>query len=204
MNEIDTSQFNDSVATETSWSPSNIAASSFKTRKLTLLNKNQLSFEPTLAMKLLGAMFIFVGFYLLAFLGSKMPAHSWWIPNSFLHAGVVPMVSLYFILFGLGMLYLESSPIIFDGQKNTFWHGRGKQRQSIHFSEIHALQLIPQSVATPTTPDDDLYQLNIVLKDAKRINVTRYTNDLAARRESQAISEFVNTKLWDATTLERR
>lgn len=204
MSEIDTSQFNDAVAAETSWKPSNIAVSSFKTRKLALLKNNQLSFEPTLAMKLFGAFFILVGFYLLAFLGSKMPAHSWWIPNSFLHEGVVPLVSLYFILFGLGMLYLESSPIIFDGNKNTFRRGRGKQLKNINFSDIHALQLIPQSVSTSKIPGDNLYQLNIVLKDAKRVSVTRYTNELIARQESQALSEFVNTKLWDATTLDGR
>ncbi|MEE9335597.1 MAG: hypothetical protein V3U65_16015 [Granulosicoccaceae bacterium] len=203
MNKIDTSQFNDAIAARTSWKPSTIAVSSFKTRKLALVKNNQLSFEPTLSMKLFGAFFILVGFYLLAFLGSKMPAHSWWVPTSLLHSVVIPLISLYFVLFGLGMLYLESSPIIFDGNKSTFSQGRGNQINTINFSDIHALQLIPQSVSTSNALDD-LYQLNIVLSNAERVNVTRYRDASVARQESKTVSEFVDITLWDATTIVRK
>jgi hypothetical protein len=63
--------------------------------------------------------------------------------------------------------------------------------------EIHALQLVAENCRS----DNDTYrsyELNLILKDGKRINVVDHGNESKLREDAQTLSRFIEKPVWDA------
>ena len=61
-------------------------------------------------------------------------------------------------------------------------------------NEIHALQLIAWG------EDADSFQLNLVLKNAKRIAITSYSDLNKALQDATQVSGFLDIPFWDYAT----
>jgi len=97
----------------------------------------------------------------------------------------------------------KSAVIVFDKQNAVFWKGRNKLNEISNYkklkyfkkmNEIHALQLIAWG------EDADSFQLNLVLKNAKRIAITSYSDLNKALQDATQVSGFLDIPFWDYAT----
>jgi len=72
--------------------------------------------------------------------------------------------------------------------------------------DVHALQVIAEccsrrqthSSGRTTTVAHFSYELNLVLGNAKRVNVVDHGNLPKLRKDAQALAEFLDKPVWDA------
>jgi hypothetical protein len=104
---------------------------------------------------------------------------------------------------GLIGLYWNSFPIVFDKNTNLFIKGKRSwlymDYVEINLSEIYALQLIGSYVSGSDGGGYNNYQINLINKDAKRLNVVNFSNKEKAKKNAEILKDFLNTRLWDAT-----
>ena len=126
---------------------------------------------------------------------------------SFDTAMLVPMgIGFVFFLVGCSMFWFGTRPIVFDKFRSAFWKGRkgpddvSDRRELKDYAElqnIHALQIISEYVHGNKTSYYS-YELNLVLKDGNRINVTDHGNLKKLREDADALSRFLGKPVWDA------
>ena len=101
--------------------------------------------------------------------------------------------------------YFITAPIIFSKTKTHLRIGRNLNRiksginareKQIPFDQIHAIQLIPIKVGKNSSSLS--YQLNIVLRNAERINVIQNKKKEQIRKDANELSRFLGVPLWDA------
>lgn len=105
------------------------------------------------------------------------------------------------------MFWFGTSPIVFDKSVGYFWKGR-KSPQDVsdtssikkiaRLEEIHALQLISEYISGSKSSYYS-YELNLVLKDGRRIAVIDHGNLKSLREDAKRLSEFLGKPVWDAT-----
>ena len=194
---------NDPIAAKTSWSPINSVASTFRTHKLIPINSERLEFHSTFAGKFLDGMFLTLGFFLMGLMVvSIFKADSLAATVNFL----LPLfMGLIFMLLGGAMLYRRLTPIIFDSATGFFWKGRQApnsftaQSNTNHvcrLDRIHALQLLSQSRRNRKTRYHS-YQLNLILKDGRRINVINHNRSWYVRSDAAMLAAFLRIRVWD-------
>ncbi len=69
----------------------------------------------------------------------------------------------------------------------------------INLTEIYALQLIGGRVSGSDGGAYNNYQINLINKDSKRLNIVYYSNKEKAKRDAIILKDFLDTKLWDVT-----
>lgn len=174
-------KFNDLIAEKADWTLLNTASSNFDPRKIVYVNSHRIEYRMTWFLKL------FFGFFVIAGL-----------LGLFVHKAYV-----FFILTGLIGLYGSSFPIVFDKNTNVFIKGRRSELfmdyVEINLSDIYALQLIGGCVSGSDGGDYSNYQINLINKDAKRLNAVYFSNKEKAKKNAKILKDFLNTRLWDAT-----
>ncbi|NQZ58182.1 MAG: hypothetical protein HRT88_12050 [Lentisphaeraceae bacterium] len=99
------------------------------------------------------------------------------------------------------------TPRIFDFTCGYYWKGKKLSAKATSdkcpLSEIHALQLIKKRCVNPSdrVRKEVLYkyELNLVLQDASRINVTDHNNESLMRLDLRDLAEFLNVPILDGT-----
>ena len=202
---FDRSNFNDSVATKTDWYPIKLGGTSFQTHKLIIVNPNRLEFKATFWAKLIYFSFLYFGiimsidFYLSDILTNKLSFNK----------NTIMTLFVIFIFIGISSIlyYFGTKPIIFDKSKGFFWKGwkepdktqdRKNLKHLTKLEQIHALQIISEYIRGEKTPSFSSYELNIILKDGKRINIIDHGNLNALRNDAITLSNFLNIPIWDA------
>lgn len=122
---------------------------------------------------------------------------------------IAVMVSLYlFCIFNFRRSY-------FDFEDGCYWKGRPhprnvadpymKCRDYTPFNHIYALQLLEIERYTRNKGTYFLFELNIVKKDASRINVIgKYVNLARLRKDSEILASRLGVPLWDMTVLRKK
>lgn len=200
---FDPSGLNDHVAIQTAWTPLKGGGSNFRTHKLIEVGFERVEFRASVGAKIFSLLFLFVGVGLnAAFAYSMYEAGNF----SFNSETVVPMIiGLIFAIVGGAMLYFGTTPIVFDRGKGYFWKGRKKPdefqdnsnlKNFAMLEQIHALQIISE-YCRGSKSSFYSYELNLVLKNGKRINVVDHGNFLKLREDAQKLSGFLNRPVWD-------
>jgi hypothetical protein len=108
-------------------------------------------------------------------------------------------------LFGGYLIYFQMAPIVFDKSSGMFSKGRnngGKApdienpKNIMDLESIHALQLLWKPVYTGKKQYYS-YDLNLVLKNGKRIFILSHADKNAMKEEVSALSGFLGKPLWD-------
>ena len=173
--------FNDIVADKTDWTLLNTASASLDPRKMVYVNNQRIEYTMTWGLKLFLSIFIIVGL-----------------------AGLsVHKAFVFFIFMGAIGLYWTSFPIVFDKERNVFFRGRRSELfmdfVEIDFTEIYALQLIGGRISGSDGGSYNSYQINLINKDSKRLNVIYYSNKAQAKQDAAILKGFLGTKLWDVS-----
>jgi len=201
---FDPSRFGDPVAQQTNWMPAKRGGANFRTRRLVHVTSNRIEFRASM-----GAI-LFFGLFLLGGLGFAVGFSLYhFSEGTFLFRADTVLPSLFGIVFaavGGYLIYLGTAPIVFDKTKGFFWKGRMTPGEMLdsnalkHFAgleEIHALQLISEHCRGQKSSYYS-YELNLVLKDGKRINVVDHGNLKKLREDAETLSQFLDRPLWDA------
>ena len=195
---VEPSCFGDPLAERTRWNPLKRGGSNFRTHKLVSTQPDRMEFRITAGMLLFASIFLLVGVGSAA--GVFLSAEPLWGLGLF---------GLIFLLIGGGMLYFSSKPVVFDKRKGFFWKGRkspddvadlGSCKDCVRLGEIHALQIVAEQLKGDSSSHFS-YELNLVLKDASRVNVVDHGSKEKIREDAAALAAFLGKPLWDAAEL---
>lgn len=197
---LNPSKFGDPIAEQTKWGPAKAGGSNSCTHKLIQTNPYTFEFKASLKAKLAYTLFIFLGLIISSyslFAISKNGLTAEYI--------IYVLISLTFPIIGCRMLYFGTRPIVFDKISDNFWKGNQNPKQIINktsieqyckISDIHSLQIISEFISGKHTAFYS-YELNLVLNDAKRINIIDHGNLKKIRQDAETLSEFLGKPVWD-------
>jgi hypothetical protein len=182
----------DSVAIKTRWAPLVAGGTSFRTRRLVSVNPGRVEFPASLGAKLFAGVFGLMGLSSVV-LGI---ANLHWFPLLF---------GVGFVGLGGGLFYFGTTPVVFDRREGKFWRGRATPyglinrmapAQQARLDDIHALQIITERIRG----DDgsyDSYELNLVLRDGRRLNVMDHGDYHALQADAETLGGFLGRPVWD-------
>jgi len=200
---FDPSALNDSIATETEWSPLSPPALNFYPSKLVTIGETRVEFQSTWIYKLLYGFCMMVGVLTMAvFFDGNYPLS---IREVSLEDSLLLMMG--FILVGLGfcLRHFSMQVIVFDKHEYSFWKGHARSGASfnpesfeIHctLKDIHALQIISELRSGSKGGPYHSYELNIVLTDGQRINVVNHGDKTRIEADANILSKFLDVPLW--------
>jgi hypothetical protein len=101
-----------------------------------------------------------------------------------------------FLLMGLLGLCYSLRPIIFNTANRSYSKGFWR-KEKVSFNDIHAIQIISE---TGNEPEDPItYELNLVLKNKKRINVLAHPKKKTIIKNATELSQMLSVPVWDMT-----
>lgn len=203
--EFDPSIFKDDLALKTEWNPLKGGGSNFRTHKLVSIDYTRIEFKSTVGAKIFSLIFIVVGLAVPVFLGRETIQNTGGLFYSDFYFALLFGV----IFFGAGsfMFYSFAKPVIFDKTKGMYWKGwkapkrylaKGDEGNSSRIGNIHALQIIPELIRSDNKSYVS-YELNLVMKDASRMNVVDHGDPIRICDDAKKLSEFLGVPVWDAT-----
>jgi hypothetical protein len=152
----------------------------------------------------------------------RMAAPGWLKPALLAGAGllllieatdvVALLVGASLCLFAVHVAQERLPPKVFDVSERMYWEGsqppaagtaaNERGRHSCRLEDIYAIQLLWGKIYEYTYPSyyfSARYELNLVLRDASRINIVAYCNRERLREDGQRLADFLGVPLWDAT-----
>ncbi|MDP3980552.1 MAG: hypothetical protein Q8Q33_03955 [Chlamydiota bacterium] len=197
-------QFNDALALSTGWTPAKPGGASFCTRKLQQNGAHCVEFVASYSAKIFYFIFLSMGIITGAVVAYRV-----------IIEGIIPagnnffgplLIAIIFTIAGALMFYFGAKPIVFDKGRGLFCKGRVTIETTLSQStgknwarldQIHALQLISE-YCSGNKNSYYSYEINLVLKDAQRINVVDHGNLNIIRSDAQQLAQFLNVPVWDA------
>ncbi|MFP4013080.1 MAG: hypothetical protein ACLFVQ_03270 [Chitinispirillaceae bacterium] len=215
-NKIDPSRFNDPVASKTDWQPLKGGGANFKTHNLKAEAPDRLVYKASIGARLFYLAFLLSGLAMVIFITpiavANLKEHG---PEMLLPS----VVGLIFTIVGALIYRNGTKPIVFDRQRGFFWRGKTPPDQILRketlrdwarLDDIHALQILRESIGKSGSSSyrsvgnrevsggNFSYELNLVLKDASRVNVIDHGSVKEIREDAESISRFLGVQVWDA------
>jgi hypothetical protein len=188
----------DPVAARTSWEPLVGGGANFRTRNLVTVSSDRLEFPASLGMKAFGGVFALIG---LVSVGVGATVGSW----------IAVLAGAIFAAVGIVLFRSGTSPVVFDKRHGAFWKGRtapyetrrhGDLEHYAELAEVHALQILPEYVRGNKSAYTS-YELNLVLRDGRRLNVVDHGDYESLRGHAETLSVFLDRPVWDAVRGQR-
>ncbi len=200
---FDPSRFGDPLASQIEWTPARRGGANFRTHKLKTAGPGRVEFRASA-----GAILFSLLFFVLGSGVSFGLAGSWLMGADSFEPGLLVPLFLGLIFMSVGGYYFFSvtTPIVFEKGRGVFWKGRKGPDEAIdagnrgafgRIDNIHALQLIAEYISGKNSYYS--YELNLVLRDGKRINLIDHGNLAKIREDAKTLSLFLGKPLWDAT-----
>ncbi len=204
---FDPAKFGDPLASQIEWTPARRGGTNFRTHKLKTVGPSRVEFHASIGAILFSLLFFFLG------LGVSVALTASWLKGAeaaFEPGLLVPLLlGLIFMAIGGYLFFSGTTPIVFEKGRGVFWKGRKGPDDAIdsrntgvfgRIDDVYALQLIAEYVSGKNSYYS--YELNLVLKDGKRINVVDHGNLDRIREDARTLSLFLGKPLWDATVRE--
>ena len=197
----------DPIAMETQWTPNKSGGASFRTHKIVRGFGTRLTFRLSLGAKLFFCLIFLIGIGVLV--GGVVVAVNG-IANVLTPILMCISGSVFVVASG-STFYVINRPIVFDKDTGCFWKGRrsprlhlmGKASEGfVRLHDIHAIQLVSEVCTSESDKNPSSYysyEINIVLKDASRVNIIDHGNLNRIREDAQALSTFLDVPMWDTT-----
>ena len=205
---LDPRYFDDPVAMRTGWEPLSPGGSRYTTNRLRESAPQVLSFQPTAyrhyqSLVHLVSLLVFGNALIVSLLRDELNINrpdEWWVISMLVQ-----------ILVGCGVtLVLLNRSIVVDanaaevrlglprlGWLNQFPWLRKLLCRSLPFSEIHSIQLLDEEVRIPHEQMFWSYELNLLLRDGKRINLIDHRNQREICWDAGDLSRMMDVPIWD-------
>lgn len=194
-------QFEDPIAKSIDWSPLKRGGTNFKTHKL-INDVYRMQYKATMGAMLFGGVFLLFG----AGIPGWILYENFKQDNQFLMSENIFIIGfgLVFLAVGIFLIRKFATPITFDKHIGYFWRGNkepemysmNNPKEAIRLSAIYALQLISERVKSDKGSYFS-YELNIITKEGKRINVIDHGDRQSIYNDAKTLSEFLNVSVWD-------
>lgn len=121
------------------------------------------------------------------------------------NSGLTLLVGTMFTAAGLWMYKSGEKSIIFDKAVGAFWAGKQPTPAKLETSsaswckleDIAGIQVISEQIGWEKF-DMESYELNLVLKDSRRLNVVDHGNMNQVKADAIRLSKFLQVPVWDA------
>lgn len=172
------------------WSPVASSSASYCTHRL-VQNQNGYVFRPTTGHRIFPGLFLIFGvcsIYLGLFRGES---------SSTLFLPLV--VGIPFVLVAIHLLFMQGVPTFDIGERMYYKAGRLREwmfrpdRRSL--DDIEGVQVLSY-LQRDSEGDYTRFQLNIVFKDGKRVNVVAYRNGKKLAHDAQTLAVALGVPLW--------
>lgn len=199
------SQFDDEIAEQTDWRPLKRGGKNFGSHSLKEINPNRLEFKSSPGSFLFSSIFMIAGAFLAysGISGLSVPLTQIFESNEWLPV----LAGIVFFLIGGAFFRKSVRPIVFDKTKGMYWKGKkapqvdstgnNTMKDTVRLSQIHALQIISESVSKSNNKSYRSYELNLILKDASRLNVIDHGKVTKVRGDADKLSAFLGIPVWD-------
>jgi hypothetical protein len=190
--QFDPAELNDPVALKTSWSPLKRGGTNFRTHALFPLTPQRMEFQPTVASKVVGWVFLGVGVLveLVAVVLVLLAQLDLVVAIGLLLFGLV------FVVVGVLLKRFIGRPITFDLATRVC--ARGKPGAAdVSLGSLHALQVVSEYCSGQSSFYS--YELNLVMNDGTRHNVVDHGSLDALRSDAAQLARFLRVPLWDPT-----
>ena len=206
---VNPARFDDPIALKTSWDPAfQYGGPTRAARKLVRVGAQRIEFRRTLGDVLV--YWAFIGFAVLFMLVS---AHAFLFGGTYKGSPIAGFAAgAFFVLVACLFLAMGKVPIVFDKRSGYFWigkqgpddpSGKGSRSALAEFRHIHALQLVWKQERSGDESSsktwEDVYELNLVLKDGRRINTRNEDKVDSLRKEAHELGRFLQVPVWDGT-----
>ncbi|WP_153307605.1 hypothetical protein [Desulfospira joergensenii] len=203
--------FNDPLAKEIEWDSITQVHCGFLNRKLLKTKNNSIFFIPSITAVLFHMGLIIMGGYVMWEFSLLRPTidtivlypistiqnYIHFLPKLLSSSKVWGHLFGY-VFFFMGLLGLCYSlrPIVFNTDKRLYSKGF-LYTEKVSFDEIHAIQIISEIGREPE--DSIIYELNLVLKNKKRINVFGHPEKKTIVKDATELSQILSVPVWDMT-----
>ena len=213
VRDFDPGLFDDPLAMRVDWTPMARGGANMRTHQGGLVGGQLYQFSPTLIARIFPMIFV-VGGLVCGALILRSGAEA--LTEQLHNPGWLAMLPIPPVFVGVGLFMARSMmrSAHFDRQAGWYWRGGGRPRASdptggerCRLSEIHALQLVPESVRSNEGGHYTSWELNLVLEDGSRRNVVDHAGYDSLAREAAELAEFLDVPLWnknDAYRVEAR
>ncbi len=195
INSTPSQLFNHPDADNTAWSELIPKSYFFSVQRLMKERAGKIIFRLTsnskllILIKLLG-LFFFVFMMLTVGFGEKN--------KNLLGEIAALIIASYFIDYVFKAYWLKRQDRIFDDATKTFYiHNQSSEKSravTVDYKEMHALQIIHNSTRKSWS-----YELNLVLHNGNRVNVTEHGKIHELRQDALYLSTALCLPIWDAT-----
>lgn len=179
----------DRLAQTVSRAPLKGGGANFRTHQYVQLSSRKATFRATPGMYLFAG--VFIGLGLLA-LSINPDGEDW---SDLL---VPRIVGFVFALVGALVLYFSRRNYVFDKQLGRYYRNdqAADRRAGGLLADIHAIQIISEHVSGDDS-NYTSYELNLVLKNGERLNVTDHGNRQALLADTRQLAAFLGVPVWD-------
>ncbi|MCG9756850.1 hypothetical protein L1D40_16755 [Shewanella insulae] len=196
--ELKLADTDDPVAEKTCWDPLKSGGANFKTQDM-VETKGRIVIKHSVTALVLYSMFLLPGLGIF-FIAS---------PTLFIEGesgGGIAMAILGALFIGVSLLMLSSKKhITFDKASGTYFCGksyngskRGDASRQGRLSDIHALQLIRESIRSNNRSYLS-YELNLVFHNGERANVMDHGIELEIEASAKQLAAYLDLPLWKAS-----
>ncbi|MBX2820371.1 MAG: hypothetical protein KTR29_11840 [Rhodothermaceae bacterium] len=187
----------DSVAKAIEWSPLVKGGANFRTHKLKKVGYHIYVSSPTVGYHIFYGLFILFGIGVLVLAALRLD-------GSLLLLGMLLFMASIFVGVGVYLMLKAINPFTIDLDLGTFYIGRSynplddnSDGSSGSVKDIHALQLIAEHIKSENSSYTS-YELNLVLKDGRRVNVMDHGRQSKIYEEAQTLSELLGVPIWSS------
>lgn len=197
--------FRNPLAEKVSWKPQKSGGSNFKNFKLVLNDSRSLVYKPTIFSYIFSGLFLIapLSYFFIFYFNDTSN-----IGEQFLRFPFVLIIPIFIgvsIFLGYNML----RPQGFNKQlgyhyksfkKPTSQREVTKSKKWTKLDDVQAIQIIKERVKSKNSSYNS-YELNLVLKDASRINVVDHSKYEQIKEDARVIADFIGIPYWDAVNM---
>jgi hypothetical protein len=197
--------FRNPLAEKVSWQPQKSGGSNFKNFKLVLNGSRSLIYKPTTVSYFVSSLFLIGPFiyFIFFFLNDTSSIGDQLLKPPFVI--IIPAFLGVAIFMGYKML----RPQGFNKQlgyhyksfkKPTSQREVPESKYWTKLDDVQAIQIIKERVKSKNSSYSS-YELNLVLKDASRVNVIDHSKLDQIKEDARVIADFIGIPYWDAVSM---
>ena len=205
---LDPMAFEDPVAMRTGWTPLSPEGYRRTLYRLGVIGPKVLSFQPTLARHYqtfvyLVSVLVFGNMLIVSLLRHELSI------RNFEHWWVIQLL-VQIVLGCCVTLFLLNRAVVIDGGAQEVRLGLPSLRwlnqlpwlrelvcRSVPFAEVYSIQLLDEEVRRTGQPMFWSYELNLVLRNGKRVHLIDHGNQREIRWDAGDLSRMINVPIWD-------
>lgn len=207
---LDLSKFNNPVAEKADWTPLKPGGTNFRTHGF-YKKSGTAYFKATKGNLIFSGVFMAIGLIFPGILMTQpINGNDLFVALPFF----VTLLPLVFFIAGFILFRSSTKPIVFSKITGYFWKGRLKENENpsqkplkefCKLIDIEALQIVSERVRSSSSGSSGRsssyrsYEINLVLRDASRLNVIDHGNKNKLMEDAKKLADYLGVPIWEGS-----